>query len=466
MSVSSHITKRLTYTHKLSAHNWYGMVPHNHPTTKPALLLCLMRREQQRRASIIHHPSRVTRKHSLLYWLGQSISFSIRYNMPLSTKSCPCCSFEALNENLFLPASLAMAEQQQQPPVTTREEHNAPEGGDLLPDVASVYHEIVPEVIDDKKEGSSTISLVDTHCHAHLEREPEQVYHLFQQHGNRKNDDETKKIKANQHFVSVTCTVAPDDWQDCIEYAGKSPLRLAALGVHPWYLADLDDRWLQDLETLLQQHEGVMVGEIGLCKVARFVRTYEHGKAAALALQRNVFVQQLDLAAAYQRPVTIHCVNQQQILLDTFKARSSLEQLPPVIGLHSFTGTAHHIDQLLKWEATLRPKKLQGEEEAQDKEDPLLYFGFSHMVNYAMCSSEKSRKQGRDAIRRVPPDRLLAESDVHHSDDSLGGTALAVAYLAWALEESVSVVAQRTTANALRFLQSIRKATTERKGPQ
>eukprot|EP00977_Amphora_coffeiformis_P012998 scaffold3337_cov169-Amphora_coffeaeformis.AAC.8 len=361
-----------------------------------------------------------------------------------------------------------MAAQQQEPPVTTQEQHDTAKTGDLLPDVSSVYHEIVPEVINDT-EGSSTIYLVDTHCHAHLGREREQVYHLFQRENESdSNDEETKKMQVNHHsFVSVSCAVSPDDWQNCMEHAGKSPLRLAALGVHPWYLADLSNHWLQDLETLLQQHEGVMVGEIGLCKVARFVRTYEYGKTAALALQREVFVQQLDLAAAYQRPVTIHCVNQQQILLDTFKGRSSLGQLPPVIGLHSFTGTAHHIDQLLKWEATLRPKKGKGQEEeweTHDKEEePLLYFGFSHMVNYAMCSSEKSRKQGRDAIRRVPADRLLAESDVHHSDDSLGGTTLAVAYLSWALEEPVSVVAQRTTANALRFLQSIQKATTERK---
>ena len=392
------------------------------------------------------------RKH-LLYGLGQSIAISLRYNMPLSTNSCPCCSFEGLHGNLFLPPSLVAA--QPQPPQAAQESAVQVGGGDLLPDVNSVYDEIYQGAIDNE----APIYLVDTHCHAHLERESQQVYHLVT---NNEDNNDDKEIDGDDHFVSVSCAVSPDDWDYCIQHAGKSPLRLAALGVHPWYLADLSDHWLQDLETLLQQHEGVLVGEIGLCKVARFVRTYEHGKAAALALQRDVFTKQLDLAAAYQRPVTVHCVDQQQVLLDTFKARSSLRQLPPAIGLHSFTGTAHHIDQLLKWEASLRPKKRTGSDESEVQE-PLLYFGFSHTVNYAMCSSEKSRKQGRDAIRRVPADRLLAESDVHHSDDSLGGTALAVAYLAWALEEPVSVVAQRTTVNGLRFLQSIRKATTERK---
>jgi Tat protein secretion system quality control protein TatD with DNase activity len=89
-----------------------------------------------------------------------------------------------------------------------------------------------------------------------------------------------------------------------------------------------------------------MVGEIGLCKMARFLRTYEHGKQDALALQRHVFVQQLQLAAVYQRPVSIHCVNQQGVLLDIFKEQQQQQQqnkkqLPPAMALHSFTGTAH-----------------------------------------------------------------------------------------------------------------------------
>jgi Tat protein secretion system quality control protein TatD with DNase activity len=84
-----------------------------------------------------------------------------------------------------------------------------------------------------------------------------------------------------------------------------------------------------------------------------------------------------------------------------------------------------------------------------------LYFGFSHAINCAMSTSEKSRRRGRYAIRAVPSDRLLAESDLHRDADVLGGTVAAVAYMAWALDESVEVVAERTARNGLRFLQCL-----------
>jgi TatD DNase family protein len=241
--------------------------------------------------------------------------------------------------------------------------------------------------------------------------------------------------------MSLTCAVEPGDWEECLKYAATSSWHMAAIGVHPWYLANLPDTWLSDLEALLQQHRGCMVGEIGLCKMARFLRTYEKGKQAALELQRRVFVQQLCLAAKYQRPVTIHCVNQQGVLLDILKENQ--DSLPPAIGLHSFTGTSHHVKKLLEWEQSLKLS------------EPLLYFGFSHTVNYAMCTSDKSRRQGKEAIRQVPADRLLAESDVHHDADVAAGTAGAVAYLAWAREESIDAVSELTRRNGLQFLRRL-----------
>ena len=417
---------------------------------------------------------------ALFGFVWQSISLSHRYNMP-SLSSCPCCSFAALNENLFLPESVVPATSE----AAQDTQGQASDGttGDSLPDLSTVWKEIqqsssANDAVQEKQQ-QPCIRLVDTHGHAHLEEldKDDNAYASPLYRSLPTNDN------FSDSFLSVSCAVAPADWNACVQHASTSPQRMAALGVHPWYLADLAPDWLPNLEALLQQHKGVMVGEIGLCKVAKFLRTYKHGKTAALALQRDVFTQQLDLAAAYQRPVTVHCVHQQQVLLDTLKARSNLAQLPPTIGLHSFTGTAHHVDQLLKWEASLaqssssssrrKKKKRGGDIDAngvsQDVTQqspplpPLLYFGFSHTVNYAMCSSDKSRQQGREAIRRVPADRLLAESDVHCTLDCMGGTALAVAYLAWALEEPIAVVAQRTTANALRFLQSIQKSTTERR---
>ena len=72
-----------------------------------------------------------------------------------------------------------------------------------------------------------------------------------------------------------------------------------------------------------------------------------------------------------------------------------------------------------------------------------------------MCTSEKARKKGSEAVRAIPPDRILVESDVHHPLDVTLGTAGAVAYAAQVREESLEEVAKHTTENGLRFLSSL-----------
>ena len=69
-----------------------------------------------------------------------------------------------------------------------------------------------------------------------------------------------------------------------------------------------------------------------------------------------------------------------------------------------------------------------------------------------MNSSEKSGRQGIDAINTVPYDKLLAESDVHSSRDVAVGTAGAIAYLAHALGKPTVEVGAQTARNGIEFL--------------
>jgi hypothetical protein len=108
----------------------------------------------------------------------------------------------------------------------------------------------------------------------------------------------------------------------------------------------------------------------------------------------------------------------------------------------SFTGTAHHVKELLDLERSIPFLENR----------PLFYFGFSHAVNYAMCTSDKSRRKGREAVKAVPMDRLMVESDVHHPRDVLGGTIGAIAYTSWAREVSPVDVADWSARNGLEFL--------------
>ena len=218
----------------------------------------------------------------------------------------------------------------------------------------------------------------------------------------------------------------------------------------------IPDDWLLHLEHLLLEHPSAIVGEIGLCKMARWTRHYAAGKAAALDIQRDVFQQQLQLAARLRRPVSVHCVNQHGVfvrvledILNQDEGTDPRQLLPPVIGMHSFTGTANQAKDLLKLERQLLSKSSITE--------PLFYFGFSHTVNYVMNTSDKSRLKGRETVCSIPPDRLLVESDVHSSQDLLGGTAGAIAYVAWARNEALHYIAKLTARNGMAFVASVTK---------
>ena len=102
-----------------------------------------------------------------------------------------------------------------------------------------------------------------------------------------------------------------------------------------------------------------------------------------------------------------------------------------------------------------KERKIFGGTEVVDDDttdSKLFYFGFSHTVNYVMNSSEKSRRKGLDAVRAVPVDRIMVESDVHNMEDVLGGTIGAISYLAWARGTSISEMARLTAKNGEAFL--------------
>ena len=105
------------------------------------------------------------------------------------------------------------------------------------------------------------------------------------------------------------------------------------------------------------------------------------------------------------------------------------------MALHSFSGTAHHVKELLALV------------------DYPLFFGFSHTINVAM-NGRRGLAALDDAIRAVPEDRLLVESDCHDADEAPALVREACATLAelrgWTADEA----ARRTHANAREALRA------------
>ena len=438
-------------------------------------------------------------------YFGQLVSSDFEFLSGMNEPSCPCCFF--MGKNVFLPwddTNNVGVEC-----MKVADEISLTLAADVLS--PSEAWDAIKSARADTDQQQQPIALVDTHGHPHLERKIEYA-----------SQDIDKKISLHNDetnvVVSITCAVSPLDWTDTFKYACRSEHVLPALGIHPWYLGDIliDDilesnnqntneepvnieqylkwDWLSELETKLSEHPNLIVGEIGLCKMARFVREFPKalgGKATALQLQKIVFKRQMKLAAKWRRPVTVHCVNAHGLLMETLEeilneaveSCSSdgrleddgaktvrAEAFPTAIAMHSFTGTAHHVKEILGFERKIfhpdqielrgkkqrRKKQQQKVEEEECDYDNLFYFGFSHSVNYVMCTSEKAKRKGVEAVKAIPGNRLLIESDVHASDDVILGTAGAAAYAANARGESLEYVAETSTKNGLRFIHSLR----------
>lgn len=162
-----------------------------------------------------------------------------------------------------------------------------------------------------------------------------------------------------------------EDWPRVLALARKYPQVIPSFGYHPWYVAERTADWQKTLRHYLDQMPSA-IGEIGL---DRWIENYD------LPQQEEVFTWQLRLAVERDLPVSIHCLQVWGKLLEL------LQREPRPRGgfvLHSYGGPPEMIPSLAKLGA---------------------YFSLP-----GTFAHERKARQ-RETFRRVPPDRLLIETD-------------------------------------------------------
>ncbi len=161
------------------------------------------------------------------------------------------------------------------------------------------------------------------------------------------------------------------------------PRLFASAGVYPHNTREIDDAVLARLDSLLAEPEVIACGEIGL--------DYYH-EGAPHAAQREGLIRQLEIAAARQRPILIHCRPKDGAGLDSGDAWEHLFEIleahwrPTGLGgvMHCFGG---------------------GWEQAQRSLD----LGF--LVSFAGNLTYPKAQPLRDVAARLPLDGLLVETD-------------------------------------------------------
>lgn len=258
--------------------------------------------------------------------------------------------------------------------------------------------------------------MIDTHCHLDSPR----------------LSDDRDAVLARAWAAGLTGLVVPavgpdawDTWEGLLALPRRDARVQVALGIHPQMLPSLrpedDEAHLARLDALLARGGAVAVGECGIDGPSL--------DGAPLARQLSVLRGHLELARRYELPVLVHCFKLHPALLALFKD----VRLPEAgVLMHSYSG---------------------GAELAREYVALGCHFSFAGPVTW-----DNARKPV-DALRKIPPERLMAETDAPDQAPvpRRGGRnepaflPHVIAGMARALGEPVEALAERTTENARRF---------------
>lgn len=161
-----------------------------------------------------------------------------------------------------------------------------------------------------------------------------------------------------------------DDWENVASLARKYPQVIPSFGYHPFYISQATSSWKDTLRSYLASHNAC-VGEIGI----------DSSYPAEMSIQEHFLREQLALAAEFEVPASIHCVDAWEKLLQVFRS----SPLPSCgVMLHSYRGTVEFLSSL---------------------EGLPIYFSFSSTLEQLDVDAQ------RRLLRAIPRTRLLIETD-------------------------------------------------------
>lgn len=186
--------------------------------------------------------------------------------------------------------------------------------------------------------------------------------------------------------AAVVNGTAENDWADVGALAAAHRFVFPSYGLHPWNVGNAGPAWREQLRQFLAAHPHAGVGEIGLDRwILDRARPDDPRLAglrrASLEEQLEVFTWQLELAAAQNRPATIHCLDAWGALTGVLRTARL-----PARGflLHAYGGSA---------------------ELAREYAELGAYFSF----NGSFLGERQQAR--RDVFKLLPRERLLVETD-------------------------------------------------------
>ncbi|EDL97669.1 rCG64297 [Rattus norvegicus] len=212
---------------------------------------------------------------------------------------------------------------------------------------------------------------IDTHCHLDM---------LFSKLSFQGSFAEFREMysytfpKEFQGCISDFCdprTLRNGLWKELL----NEDLVWGAFGCHPHFARYYNEHQERNILYALRHPKAVAFGEMGL--------DYSYKCTTPVPDQFRVFERQLQLAVSMKKPLVIHCREADEDLMGIMKKHVPYDYK---IHRHCFTGSYPLIEPLLEY-------------------FPNMSVGFTAVLTYS------SAWQARDALKKIPLERILIETD-------------------------------------------------------
>jgi len=150
----------------------------------------------------------------------------------------------------------------------------------------------------------------------------------------------------------------------------KKPQVKPFYGIHPWWSEEWTPQARQELEQYLMENPEAGVGEVGL----------DRHKGPLFSQQKQAFIQQLELARRYNRPVNLHCVKAWGPMVEILED----QKVGVPLLFHGYSGSPEMVERLIR---------------------------LGGYISFAPFSLTEKNRKGRRALKEVPRERLLLDSD-------------------------------------------------------
>ncbi len=167
----------------------------------------------------------------------------------------------------------------------------------------------------------------------------------------------------------INCSSTVESIGQTLELAQKYDYVYAAVGLHPSCLENLPENYFELVETAAENEKVVAIGECGL--------DYYYDEVPK-DVQEKVFVEHIKLSQKLDLPLILHDRDAHGDMMDI------LRKYKPKAVMHCFSGSVEMAKELVKMG---------------------IYIGMGGVVTF------KNAKQSVQAIKEIPLDKLLLETD-------------------------------------------------------